>query len=937
MLLCKPRLLLGALLVGIAGTAGTLALHGQPAAPPPPDTFQVQLRYRITAPRDVHVAQYDAMIEHLKKQGFEFVPPLETHPRTDREDPGKNRIAGRVSSKNVLKLLDNPHVESLLLSPPDFKLPDEPDTRIKVRLELASGFPADRQLVFANQVRVLLGELGFTEALGYDHRGYTRKPHTRLVGTIASGQLEMLLKDLRREPSGWLAPVLSDLPSPLALISPVRVTEVLPDPQPPVDLPPPPPRGAEHLDKLSAELWALVSQKAEEDKIARVEIILADTPAEQEEGWRHALVAAAPSLFLEGRLGPVVTGEVRVGQTRALAALPHVSTVRLPRPPRLLVEPTMPIKADNAQTLRAAGLDELHQRGFRGKGQRIAVLDSDFSGWEELVKSKRLPVATRLVDLTTERNADLFPDAAPVDPKERGHGTQCALAAAVAAPAAELTLIRIDPSAPHQLQTIARFINGEPIRSEHIDRRQDELRTEESALRQRRAVLLKERRDIFEKFDDESRYDEDYGFLGAVGAWVYSDRQWHFRRLAEYEQDVERHRAREKRFDRFVQELLRLSGIHLVSCSLVYSDAYPLGGNSALSRWFDETPQKAMWFVSTGNTRGQAWSGLYRDADANGVMEFAPPEAPLRGGRWTHELSFLAWQPWSAEQTLDLPTGATLRLSLQWREPHDPDYFFRPDEPDVYRKPLAALRLVVLRQRDPAGKSLPADDFEVVARSGVLPERLDNFPNCATYEQSVRFRVDKPGRYALRVERQLPSRWSLLVDPPSGRHALGLLTGLMPAGIRPLGKATLPALEKSWELRPRLFVEATEGDVARSGRPVFLDYAADPGTLAMLADSRGVISVGAARLNNQPQPYSALGPPAGLDYIQRPHLFAYDALDLRLPGTSMAYGANVAAPFAAGTVAGLFSAGLSREQFAQRLQQQPGAVLTRQWAEGRRQ
>src|SRR5262249_48290824 len=155
-----------------------------------------------------------------------------------------------------------------------------------------------------------------------------------------------------------------------------------------------------------------------------------------------------------------------------------------------------------------------------------------------------------------------------------------------------------------------------------------------------------ERRAIFEKFDDETEFENEYGILGAVGAWLYSDRQWHFLRLAELERDERDLRAREVRFQKLYNDLSGLKGIHVVSNSLVWNDGYPLGGGSPLSRWFDDSPpQTALWFQSAGNTRGQTWAGLYRDADGNSVMEFAAPEIPLRAERWTPELNFLAWQP----------------------------------------------------------------------------------------------------------------------------------------------------------------------------------------------------------------------------------------------------------------------------------------------------
>src|SRR5262249_27709191 len=161
--------------------------------------------------------------------------------------------------------------------------------------------------------------------------------------------------------------------------------------------------------------------------------------------------------------------------------------------------------------------------------------------------------------------------------------------------------------------------------------------------------------------------------------------------------------------------------------------------------------------------------------DGNRVMEFAPPGTALRPERWTSELNFFGWQKAGEKQPVpDLPADTVVRISVQWREPHDPDY----QEPgaDVYRRPLATPRRAGLRQLDPEGKKRPADDFEVVAVPGGLPQRLDNDPRAATYEQVVEFKVNPAGRYALRVE------------------------GLVPTGIRPAGAVSLPGPQQSWEL-----------------------------------------------------------------------------------------------------------------------------------------
>src|SRR5207245_2016799 len=120
----------------------------------------------------------------------------------------------------------------------------------------------DRQRLLADQVRSLLREVGFHEAVGYDHRG-----HTRLVGMIPTGNLDLLLEDLRWHGSGWLAPrvPVAELPSPLRSTWPLVVAEVMPEPagvEPAKDVPPPEVVGRrDPLLKISRDLRALAAQE----------------------------------------------------------------------------------------------------------------------------------------------------------------------------------------------------------------------------------------------------------------------------------------------------------------------------------------------------------------------------------------------------------------------------------------------------------------------------------------------------------------------------------------------------------------------------------------------------------------------------------------------------------------------------------------------------
>ncbi|HJT78619.1 MAG TPA: hypothetical protein VJ739_15555, partial [Gemmataceae bacterium] len=199
----------------------------------------------------------------------------------------------------------------------------------------------------------------------------------------------------------------------------------------------------------------------------------------------------------------------------------------------------------------------------------------------------------------------------------------------------------------------------------------------------------------------------------------------------------------------------------------------------------------------------------------------------------------------------------------------------------------------VLRQLDPSGAKQPADDLEVVAQSVSLPQRLDNEPASATYEQTVDFTVKQAGRYLIRVE------------------------GHIPEGTRPPGEPTLPTLQQAGEIRPRVFVQTLEGP----GRAVLADYVTAIGSLGVPADARQVLTVGAANLENQPESYSAGGPPHGLELLPKPNALAYDVVEGAQRGTAEAAG------FAAGLAASAISAGVPRSRFLEALQVPPGGLL----------
>jgi hypothetical protein len=917
----QPRWLPVLLAILLAGAAQAQPL---PPQPPAPAKYKVALRYQIQAPRDPHVIAFDAMIKHMTALGFEFDPPRDKVPDTDREDRSKNYLKGTIDAKKALLLLEPTVVQSLLLVPDGFDLPADGDAPVTVRLELGGNLTPERQRELSNQTRVLLRELGFVEPVGYDHRGYTKRPQTRIVGTIARGKLDLLLRDLRNHPSGWFGPILrrEEMPVPLRDINPVRVIEVLADTEAVKQIPDAPPRGSEDYEKISADLWALVKNKDVGPGRVRIQIGFIGRINPDDTDWKTMLEEMVPDFFIEGQLGQFVTGIIRLDQVKRLAMSPVVSIIRLPRTPAVNVDPAVKIKGDNAKALEQTGLTELHERGYRGQGVRIGIIDSDFRGWEALVKKKLLPARTRLVDLTTTLDPELYPKRYAGDPEVPGHGTLCAQAAALAAPDAEIVLIRIETIDPHDLQDILRYVQGGRF-SALVEKRDGELVARGGAIRARRTELLKERKPILEDFTDETDQAAYLDFLGPFYAWLYSDREWHRLRMEYHEAREAEFTQLSARFNAHIKAIRTLDGIPILVNALSWQNGYPLGAGSPLSRLLDN-PKGPLWFQSVGNTRGQNWIGRFRQTPGDPAMKFADDAVPLPKGSWSNEINFLRWQPYAkAEPETDIPAKTRLRLTLQWREPHDPDYYMQEGE-DLYRLPLASMRLQLIRQRDPEAKVLPGDSFELVGRTLGGAERIEHLPGGSVYEQVLETTLAKGGRYAVRVEKQVNSQWVFVPHPQRKTPMFQLLDGLVPTGIRPLGVPTLPALEKNWDFRPRLFVEVIDDENRLRGRAVFADFTTINGSIGSPADARNVISVGAASLKNTPQPYSAYGAPAGAELATRPWLYAYDELDLAGGG---AFGASIANAFAAGTTAAMLGGNLTRDQLVQMLRDQEGKVL----------
>ena len=315
---------------------GGLDTRAQIKTPKPPDSYNVQIRYRIQADRNERVLQFDEMAKFFAGLGFKETETDESD--LAPFDPTADHMEGTIPSKNARDLLRDRRVQTILLTPAGSKLPENADEPVHLRIQLSHSHD---QIALFKQVNIALATLGFRRDLGIDTQNFTVTK-----GNIAAGKVTTLLKDLRQQPSGWLLPeVAQDLYSrlpdgtltpnlvrPFADNVPVRVVEVLGTPEmaPPIVALPPIPADQSYLEKMTADLRRRLAEEGARDKPLRLEVVLATTPSEIDREWRVPLARFGASI--EGRVGSVVTVLVPKGAlAESIAALPDVAAVRLPR------------------------------------------------------------------------------------------------------------------------------------------------------------------------------------------------------------------------------------------------------------------------------------------------------------------------------------------------------------------------------------------------------------------------------------------------------------------------------------------------------------------------------------------------------------------------------------------------------------------------------
>jgi hypothetical protein len=670
--------------------------------------YQVKMRLRLDANRSQRVKLFRELVARLKAAGFNKDPGLEG------EEFYGDMISGSVRSNGLAALRREAVIDVALAIPEGYQAPE---TGALVRLYLLPAFGPQQQREIAEKVRTILGPLGFKEAVGYHH-----DQHRQLVGRLPSGNLETLLTDVSRADvpvvpaSGSLRSIKQSL---------IKLAVVMAEP---ADLPPAtaeagPPAAELPLAKIHPNLRRLLGNDAG-DKPLRLEIVLRDEPRD---GRLPAeLRDDSLGLKVDGLFGNVVYGTLPAGNVAGVARWSGISDVRLPQ----VSEPVGPPCDYTAITRLPMEVEAKPDRWLRaGPGAKVLLLAAEFGNWQAEV-GRGLPAGTRLIDLTAELSPDLQPAEVIA-----GHnaGLSLALELAQHLQGAELILVRVDPAAPFQVAEVARVLNGKLWQSGAFAQRLTEIRDQRARLAARKSQIDVKRRLALRNF----------GLEGDEKAARDAFRQ----EEAKYFQDLAALNDKDQRALAFRRMVQTLQGADSVVVGLVWDPGYALApGATLFGRVLaPEMLRSASWVQAIPRRGGQSWSGLFTDEDQDGANDFSTQSS-------SRNLAFLSWHGEQTEALL--PAGAVISATVVWEEAHDPRYASISDDP--YRLPLAQLRLIVLRQRDPSGKRLPVDLFDVVASSAAIPERLESTPRSAVYRAEVRFAVPQPGRYALRLEGQLP-------------------------------------------------------------------------------------------------------------------------------------------------------------------------------------
>nr|HMP16873.1 hypothetical protein [Gemmatales bacterium] len=469
------------------------------------------------------------------------------------------------------------------------------------------------------------------------------------------------------------------------------------------------------------------------DKLMRVELVLVGNQLTEQ--FRSQLIHSETRFITEGSIGPIVTGLTTPTRLTALAQQPGISTVRLPQLPRNPAIPSInaiefvPLgkQAGSSATARAVAAQEPKP------ATKAVIIGDDFTGYENLL-GEGLPKNTILIDTTAELSLDFKP-AETSGTSGLGQSTRVAQGFLRQYPHDEVILVRIDPTAPFQLNETAKAILGDPWITPALIARKDEYKDEASRIESEKLEMRVLRQ----------RIQQDFNIDDATKA----KREEYRQKQAQLDAREKAHLEHGRRIEAFIKAVAQLKGANSVCIAFQNYDGYTdIAGSAPQIRFLTrEHLRDTNWYQAVSLRPGQVFTVLFRDTDNDGIMEFTQKPQLPPGER--KDLAFLAWdsKEGGSRQKL-LPENTVVQVTLNWMEIHSSN----TEGVDIYRRPLSNFTLNVLKQRDPTGKELPADAFEVVARTPPVPDRVENSPRASYYQAIVRFTVPPGGgRYALQL------------------------------------------------------------------------------------------------------------------------------------------------------------------------------------------
>ncbi len=833
-------------------------ISAQVVEPQPPAQYHLDLRYRISKELNQRVRAYTALMDQLTKLGFVQDPREDAD--LDKFDPTAERLAGTIPSSAIDAVLKIDAVKTSLIRDSATPLPDDAKALSHLRILIPSGLNLIEQRTFHEQVVAQLTRLGFQEYVGYAHKGYSI-----IRGTLPSGEVPELLRDLRDLPSGWFFSEIprDELNLPMRDILPIRLVEVLKpvDPGPAVpDLQPLPPAIAS--PKYEANLVSHLTDPAKAMQPMTVELLTGAPIPEGALSFRQMLRMRVPKAAIEGVFGRFAVVSVpNAAELAKIAALPDIHSVRLPRLASL-----QPGAGENTKPvgIESSNIALLQKAGYRGDGKRVIVLATEFPG--------ELPKNARLIDLTAELSQTIEPA-----PAGRGSGTATAKAISVIAPGAELILVRINPIAIHQLISAMNMASGDASLSVAMISRGNELLAESAYLNNRRDLVEEEYRKAFSDLSDDPK-----------PAKRRTDAAEAFKSL---KADEANYKGKFDRLQILKSQLQSLKGADLIVNTLVWEDGYAHDGLSTVSQLIEKKLSVAptrtgihasratlppVWVQAASTSHGAVWAGPYLDRDGNGAMEYISDQTAQN--EWARELNFLALATADGKSTRTIPSGTKVHISIQWREPRDPDL-------ELSEAASFPMTIQLLRQIDPEGKQTSSDVLSIVAEAKSPPVRIQRYLTASIFEQTLEATIPADGVYAVRV---------------TGRFA----------------SETLAVTNRNkYEIRPRLYASLVNR--AAANRLVLDSYAPAESGVAIPGDATIALTVGIDT--------GLTGAGPGILLGQKPNVI--------VNGTESP---ELASGVVAGTAACLLEAGVDPNALKKWLTKTPGGALKleSEWIQG---